>query len=79
LEGLGFRSIGRILKISYGTVYAWIKEWSSKVSFPRRESPMEIIELEKMLTHINSKKTTSPDYGLILIDLKENISFLSVK
>ena len=34
LEGLGFRSIGRVLKISYGTVYAWIKEWGSKVSLP---------------------------------------------
>lgn len=25
LEGLGFRAIGRILKISYGTVYQWVK------------------------------------------------------
>ena len=27
LEGLGFRAIGRILKISYGTVYQWVKKW----------------------------------------------------
>jgi transposase-like protein len=26
LEGLGFRAIGRILKISYGAVYQWIKK-----------------------------------------------------
>jgi transposase-like protein len=30
LEGLGFKSIGRVLKISYGTVYAWVKAWGSK-------------------------------------------------
>jgi len=79
LEGLGFRSIGRILKISYGTVYVWVKEWSSNVNLPRRETPMEIIELEKMLAYIESKKATSPHYGLILIDLNDNISLLSLK
>ncbi|WP_436405195.1 helix-turn-helix domain-containing protein [Moraxella lacunata] len=26
LEGLGFRSIGRVLNISYGTVYQWVKQ-----------------------------------------------------
>jgi transposase-like protein len=26
LEGMGFRSIGRILKISYGVGYQWIKK-----------------------------------------------------
>jgi transposase-like protein len=31
LEGLGFRAIGRILKISYGTVYQWVKRWSSNL------------------------------------------------
>jgi transposase-like protein len=79
LEGLGFRSIGRILKISYGTVYAWVKEWGSTVSFPRREIPMEIIELEKMLAHIETKRASTPDYVLMLIDLNDNISLLSAK
>jgi transposase-like protein len=79
LEGLGFRSIGRILKISYGTVYTWVKEWSSYVSFPRRETPMDIIELEKMLAYIESKKATIPHYRLMLIDLDDYISLLSVK
>ncbi len=30
LEGLGFRAIGRILKISHVTVYNWVKEWGKK-------------------------------------------------
>ena len=79
LEGLGVRIIGRILKISYGTVYAWVKEWSSNVSFPRRENPMDIVDLEEMLTYIQSRNTTAPHYGLILIDLDNHISLLSVK
>jgi transposase-like protein len=56
LEGLGFRSIGRVLKISYGTVYAWVKEWGSKVSLPRREAPIKILELDEMHTYVGQKK-----------------------
>ena len=56
LEGLGFRSIGRILKISYGTVYQWIKEWGDKVELPKASEPIEIVELDEMHTYIMSKK-----------------------
>ena len=77
LEGLGFRSIGRVLKISYGKVYSWVKEWGSKVSLPRRESPVEIVELDEMHTYVGQKKTTV-GYGLLLIDLEKGISILSV-
>jgi len=78
LEGLGFRAIGRVLKISYGTVYAWVKEWGSKVSLPRRETPVEIVELDEMHTYVGQKKTTV-GYGLLLIDLEKGISILSVE
>jgi transposase-like protein len=50
LECLGFRSIGRVLKISYGTVYAWVKDRGAKVSLPRREEPVEVVELDEMHT-----------------------------
>ena len=76
LEGLGFRAIGRILRISYGTVYVWIKEWGSKVSLPRRETPIRIVELDEMHTYVGQKKTTV-GYGLLLIDLEKNTSILS--
>ena len=55
LEGLGFRAIGRILRISYGTVYVWVKEWGSKVSLPRREAPVRIVELDEMHTYVGQK------------------------
>jgi len=76
LEGLGFRSIGRILKISYGTVYLWVKEWGSKVSLPQRDEPVEYVELDEIHTYVASKKTTI-GYGLLLIDLENGLSLLS--
>ena len=57
LEGLGFRSIGRILKISYGSVYKWVKEWGEKVSLPK--STLSILCVEtgqpKPLKNFGSK------------------------
>ena len=77
LEGLGFRSIGRILKISHVTVYYWVKEWGAQVSLPKQESPVEIVELDEMHSYIRQKKTTV-GYGLLLIDLVKDLSILSV-
>lgn len=77
LEGLGFRSIGRVLNISYGTVYLWVKRWGEQVELPRSGQAVEIVELDEMHTYVGSKKTTD-GYGLLLIDLQNAISLLSV-
>ena len=77
LEGLGFRSIGRILNISYGTVYLWVKEWRSRVSLPRREHPVEQVALEKLKAYVESKQATD-HHGLLLIDLDKDITLLSL-
>lgn len=78
LEGLGFRAIGRILKISYGTVFVWVKEWGSKVSLPQRNDTVKFVELDEIHTYVASKKTTV-GYGLLLIDLENGSSLLSVE
>ena len=78
LEGLGFRSIGRILEVSHVSVYNWVKAWGEKVSLPKREEPVEIVELDEMHTYIGEKKTTV-GYGLLLIDLVSGLSILSVE
>ena len=78
LEGLGFRAIGRILKISYGTVYQWIKYWGSKVELPQRKEVINIVELDEIHTYVASKKTTV-GYGLLLIDLENGLSLLSAE
>jgi transposase-like protein len=39
LEGLGFRAIGRLLRISYGTVYYWIRKYGSTATLPVDNAP----------------------------------------
>ena len=56
LEGLGFRAIGRILKISYGTVFQWIKKWGEQVDIPKRDEAISIVELDEMHTYVSQKK-----------------------
>ena len=76
LEGLGFRAIGRILKISYGTVYQWIKKWGGQLELPKRNEEIAIVELDEMHTYVGSKKTAD-GYGLLLIDMENGLSLLS--
>jgi len=78
LEGLGFRAIGRILKISYGTVYQWIKKWGSHFEVPNRNEEIKIVEIDELHTYVGQKKTTA-GYGLLLIDVENGFSFLSVE
>jgi len=77
LEGLGFRAIGRILKISYGTVFQWIKKWGENLELPKRNEAIAVVELDEMHTYVSQKKTTD-GYGLLLIDMEKGLSLLSV-
>ena len=77
LEGLGFRAIGRILRISYGTVYQWVKKWGSNLELPKRNESIEVVELDELHTYVGRKKTTA-GYGLLLIDMENGLSLLSV-
>ena len=47
LEGLGFRAIGRILKISHTIVYYWVKEWGERVALPQKEGSVSVVELDE--------------------------------
>jgi transposase-like protein len=77
LEGLGVRAIGRLLRISFGTVYQWIKKWEETVELPIKKEPASIVELNEMHSYIMRKKTTV-GHGLLLIDLENGLSLLSV-
>ena len=68
LEGLGFRSIGRILKVSHVAVYNWIRSLGKKVDELRSSKVPEVVEIDELHSYIGSKKTTA-GYGLLLIDL----------
>ncbi|WP_264845322.1 IS1 family transposase [Capnocytophaga catalasegens] len=56
LEGMGFRAIGRVLQISYGTIFQWVKKWGKQAELPQKEAPIEIVELDKIHTYIQHKK-----------------------
>jgi len=49
LEGLGFRSIGRILGVSNVSVLKWIREFGQKAQELNRENQqIEMVEVDKM-------------------------------
>jgi transposase-like protein len=74
LEGLGFRSIGRILGVGNVSVLNWIRDFGKKVQELNSESQqIEMVEVDEMHSYIGSKKTTV-GYGLLLIDMEKDSS-----
>jgi len=57
LEGLGFRAIGRVLKISHGTVYQWVRKMSESASLAKAEKPVAVVELDEMHSYVGRKNT----------------------
>ncbi|MBT7491464.1 MAG: IS1 family transposase [Bacteroidetes bacterium] len=56
LEGLGFRSIGRFLKVSHVSVYNWIKAFGDEIEKIRSDQKIEVVEIDEMHTYIGNKK-----------------------
>ena len=80
LEGLGFRSIERVLKVSNVSVLNWVKTFGRQIDeFRETESNIDIIEMDELHTYIGSKKTIAGS-GLLLIgmDINSSISCLVV-
>jgi len=73
LEGLGFRSIGRVLGVSHVSVYQWIKLFGEKIGHLKSDNAIKIMELDEMHTYIGSKKTIV-GFGLLLIDMEKDLS-----
>jgi transposase-like protein len=80
LEGLDFRSIGKILEVSNASVLKWIKEFGQKVEelIPEKQQ-IEMVEVDDMYSYVGSKKTVG--HGLLLIDMEKgsSISLLSTE
>ncbi len=60
LEGLGFRSIGRLLDFSHVSVYHWIRTFGEHLdddANTQKAKHIEIIELDEMHSYIGHKKT----------------------
>ncbi len=76
LEGLGFRSIGRILGFSHVAIYQWVKTFGENQEQIKRPA-LEIVELDELHSYVGHKKTTVGS-GLLLIDLASASSMLSL-
>ena len=75
LEGLGFHSIGRLLRVSHVTVMNWVRKYGSELSLIRNNKPVRIMELDEMHSYVGHKKTTD-GYGLALIETHGNTLIL---
>jgi transposase len=72
LHGLCFRSIGQLLQCSHVTVHNWIKTYGEEIDDIRSEAGVEIIKIDDMHSHIDTKtKRTS---GFLLIDMENHNS-----
>jgi transposase-like protein len=69
LEGLGFRSIERILGISHVTVMNWVKKYGKGLSYLRAEgNTSKIVEVDELCSYVGQKKTTYGS-GLLLTEM----------
>ena len=73
LEGLGFRSIGRFLKVSHVSIQQWIKRFGKGEMEIKTEKNISVVEMDELHTYIGSKKTTA-GYGLLLIEIGKGSS-----
>lgn len=73
LEGLGFRSIGRVLQVSHVSVFNWIKEFGEQLETLRSAEKIDVVEIDEMHTYIRSKKTIAGS-GLLLIEMAKGSS-----
>jgi hypothetical protein len=58
LEGLGFRAIGRLLKVGHTAVFYWIKAAGKQVAPPSESEAAEVAELDEMHKKKKKKKTS---------------------
>jgi transposase-like protein len=56
LEGLGFRSIGRLLNCCHVAVSQWIKQYGEKVCLNMPATELEVVEMDEMHSYVGSKK-----------------------
>jgi len=81
LEGLGFRSIGRILKVSNVAVLNWVREYGQKLErIKKEEGTIKVVEIDELHTYILGKKTIA-GFGWLLIGFgrESSISCLVVE
>jgi transposase-like protein len=59
LEGIGFRGIGRILKVHYQSVINWVNAYSAQLPEADMPKAPKVGELDELFTFVGNKKTKS--------------------
>lgn len=85
LEGVGFRGIGRIIKVSNVAVMKWMKNLANTIeNINKNENPIrepegeiKIMELDEMW-HFIGKKKEKPGSGWLLIEIVKSLDGQSV-
>jgi transposase-like protein len=73
LEGMGFNSISRILKVNHVAIQMWVRKYGKKLEELRSEQDIEVVELDEMHSYIGQKKTIF-GFELLLIDMGKDSS-----
>ena len=71
VNGLSFRAIAKIVKVSHKAVYDWVKKFGIETYTKPRPSGEVVIELDEMWHFLNAKKT-SCGYGKHIVVLQVN-------
>lgn len=62
LNGMGFRAIERVTKVSHATIINWVKEEGENLSdSPELETVPEVGEIDELQTFVGSKKEMDLD------------------
>ena len=80
LEGVGFRGIGRVLKVSNVAVLNWVKDAAKQLIAAKNTSPQHVhmMEIDEMCSYV-SKKTAASGCGWLLIEKpRKSLVFASV-
>lgn len=56
LEGLGFRSIGRVLDVSNVSILNWIRSFGEEVRSLQSDDRVRVTEIDEMHTYVGKKK-----------------------
>ena len=79
-EGLGFRAIARVLKVSFETIRRWIKNFAEIIEQSLKQVKVEkecdIVQIDEIFSYIK-KNSENASFGLLLI--KQNQEFLILK
>ena len=73
LEGMGFRSIGRMLNFSNVSILKWIRSFGEQLESIRSTESVQVMEVDEMHSYVGSKKTLAGS-GLLLIEMREDSS-----